>query len=293
LKLSGKNTTLICTFVTVIPFCNFNANLIIIEKTDRENDLFSIKWLIIMIIGSNLLFFENLPSTNTHTVSILKKNNLTEGTIIYTNYQSAGRGQMGNRWESEDSKNLLISILLFPSFLNPADQFFISMTISLGICDFITRFIRGCSIKWPNDIYVNNDKIAGILLESSIKDNQIEYTVAGIGLNINQEKFSDYLPNPVSLRILSRQSYDLKSCLDQLGADLDKRYKQLIAGQFAQIRDEYVSKLYRLSNWFAFKDINGIYTGRILTITEYGRLQIERQNGRLSEYSFKEVEFIP
>ncbi|HEX7494733.1 MAG TPA: biotin--[acetyl-CoA-carboxylase] ligase [Bacteroidales bacterium] len=245
-----------------------------------------------MIIGSNLLFFENLPSTNTYTISILKKNNLPEGTIVYTNYQSAGRGQTGNRWESEDSKNLLISILLFPSFLNPADQFYISMTISLGICDFITRFIPDCYIKWPNDIYVNNDKIAGILLESSITGNQIEYTVAGIGLNINQEKFPGVLPNPVSLRLLSGLNYDLKSCLDQLGTDLDKRYKQLIAGQLAQIKDEYVSKLYKLNKWIKFKDVSGTYTGRILTISEYGRLQIERQNGILSEYSFKEVEFI-
>ena len=150
-----------------------------------------------MIICSNLLFFENLPSTNTHTAYLLKKKNLPEGTIVYTNYQSAGRGQTGNSWDSEDSKNLLIRIILFPSFVNPADQFYISMTISLGICDFLRRYIPVCSIKLPNDIYVNNDKIAGILLESSIIDDQIEYTIAGIGLNINQERFLSTVPNPV------------------------------------------------------------------------------------------------
>jgi BirA family transcriptional regulator, biotin operon repressor / biotin---[acetyl-CoA-carboxylase] ligase len=245
-----------------------------------------------MIIGSNLLFFENLPSTNTHTAYLLKKKNLPEGTIVYTNYQSAGRGQTGNSWDSEDSKNLLISIILFPSFVNPADQFYISMTISLGICDFLRRYIPVCSIKWPNDIYVNNDKIAGILLESSIIDDQIEYTIAGIGLNINQEKFLSTVPNPVSLRLLSGLNYDLPTCLNQLGTDLDKRYKLLIAGNSGQIKDEYVSKLYRLNKWFKFKDFNGIYTGRILTVTDYGRMQIERQNGKLSEYSLKEVEFI-
>jgi len=245
-----------------------------------------------MIIGSNLLFFENLPSTNTHTAYLLKKKNLPEGTIVYTNYQSAGRGQTGNSWDSEDSKNLLISIILFPSFVNPADQFYISMTISLGICDFLRRYIPVCSIKWPNDIYVNNDKIAGILLESSIIDDQIEYTIAGIGLNINQERFLSTVPNPVSLRLLSGLNYDLPTCLNQLGIDLDKRYKLLIAGNSGQIKDEYVSKLYRLNKWFKFKDFNGIYTGRILTVTDYGRMQIERQNGKLSEYSLKEVEFI-
>ena len=160
--------------------------------------------LLIMIIGSNLLFFENLPSTNTHAADLLKKNNLPEGTIVYTNYQSAGRGYSGNRWESEDGKNLLISIVLFPSFIKPEDQFYISMAVSLGICDFLKRYIPDCSIKWPNDIYVNNDKIAGILIESSITGNKIEYTIAGIGLNINQEKFISDAPNPVSLRIVYR-----------------------------------------------------------------------------------------
>jgi BirA family biotin operon repressor/biotin-[acetyl-CoA-carboxylase] ligase len=245
-----------------------------------------------MIIGSNLLFFENLPSTNTYAANLLKKNNLPEGTIVYTNYQSAGRGQTGNRWESEDSKNLLISIILFPSFVNPADQFHISMTVSLGICDFLMRYIPVCSIKWPNDIYVNNDKIAGILIECSIMGNKIENNISGIGLNINQDKFYDTAPNPVSLRLLTGMSYDLPACLNQLCMDLDKRYKQLIAGNYGQIKEEYVSKLYRLNEWFKFRDIKGIYTGRIMTVTDFGRIQIERKNGNISEYSFKEIEFI-
>jgi BirA family biotin operon repressor/biotin-[acetyl-CoA-carboxylase] ligase len=156
-----------------------------------------------MIIGSKLYFFENLPSTNSHAAHLLKNNDLPEGTIIYTNYQSAGQGQIGKRWESEDDKNLLISIVLFPSMINPDDQFYISMIVSLGICDFLRRYIPVCSIKWPNDIYVNNDKIAGILIENSILGNQIENTIAGIGLNVNQDKFYSDAPNPVSLSSLS------------------------------------------------------------------------------------------
>ena len=245
-----------------------------------------------MIIGSNLLFFENLPSTNTRTADLLKKSRLPEGTIVYTNYQSAGRGYSGNRWDSEESKNLLISVVLFPSFVNPVDQFYISMTVSLGICDFLMRFLTDCSVKWPNDIYVNNDKIAGILIESSVSGDQIEYSVAGIGLNINQEKFSDTIPNPVSLSRLTGRSYDLSACLIELGTDLDKRYKQLIAGNRLQIKEEYVSKLYRLNEWFEFRDIKGRYTGRILTVADYGRLQIEMENGNINEYAFKEIEFI-
>lgn len=245
-----------------------------------------------MIIGSNLLFFENLPSTNTHIADLLKENNLPEGTIVYTNYQSEGRGYSGNKWESENGKNLLFSILLFPSFINTEDQFLISMTISLGICDFLLRFIPDCSIKWPNDIYVNNDKIAGILIESSVIGNKIESTIAGIGLNINQEKFISTAPNPVSLRMLTGMSYDLSACMNKLGTDLDKRYKQLIAGNSGLIKKEYVSKLYRLNKWCEFRDIKGICTGRILAVGDTGLIKIEKRNRKICEYAFKEIEFI-
>lgn len=245
-----------------------------------------------MIIGSNILFFESLPSTNTQAAGLLRNDKLPEGTIIHTHYQTAGRGYYGNSWESENGKNLLISIILYPSFINAGDQFRISMAISLGICDFLTSLIPECSIKWPNDIYVNNDKIAGILIENSISGDRIENTIAGIGLNINQEKFSD-APNPVSLRILTGKSFVLNTCLNQLSKDLDKRYKQLIAGSPDQINIEYNSKLYRLNQWFKFRDSKGIKTGRILSTGEYGRLKIESQDGEQNEYNFKEIEFIP
>ena len=245
-----------------------------------------------MIIGSNLLFIQDLPSTNSYALDLLKKSKLPEGTILYTNYQSAGKGYSDNKWESEDGKNLLISIILYPSFIKPEDQFLISMAISLGVCDFLMRFIPDCSIKWPNDIWVNNDKIAGLLLESSLAENQIELTVAGIGININQKKFSGNAPNPVSLYHLTGESYDLRSSLEKLAADLDKRYKQLIGGNWGELKKEYVSKLYRLNEWHEFRDKNGKFTGRLLTVDDYGRLIIERQTSEVSEYSFKETEFI-
>ena len=245
-----------------------------------------------MIIGSNLLFFKNLPSTNIHAADLLKKNKLPEGTIVYTNYQSAGRGYSGNKWESEDGKNLLISIILYPSFIKPEDQFLISMAISLGICDFLMRFIPDCSIKWPNDIWVNNDKIAGLLINSSLIGNTIDFTIAGIGININQEKFLSNAPNPVSLSLLSGTTFNLPSCLKMLESDLDKRYKRLISGNSVQIKKEYVSRLYRLNEWCKYRDINSTYTGRILRVGDYGMLKIEKQNGEILEYAFKEIEFI-
>ena len=171
-----------------------------------------------MIIGSKLIFLKNLPSTNTYAASLVKEKEVSEGTIIYTNYQSAGRGQGWNKWESEENKNLLISIILFPSMIKPAEQFLLSMAVSLGICDFLDLYTTTISIKWPNDIYVNNDKIAGILIENSIMGDLIEHTIAGIGININQSKFLSDAPNPVSLTNLTGGQFDLSQCLSQLAS---------------------------------------------------------------------------
>jgi BirA family transcriptional regulator, biotin operon repressor / biotin---[acetyl-CoA-carboxylase] ligase len=245
-----------------------------------------------MIIGSCFLFFETLTSTNDHISFLFRNNQPVEGTIVYTNYQSTGRGQKGNSWESEDGKNLLMSTLLFPSNIIPSDQFLISMAISLGICDFLKRYIPDCSIKWPNDIYVMNDKIAGILIENSILGDKIENTIAGIGLNLNQEEFTSDAPNPVSLKQITGMNYDLTVCLRQMASNLDMRYKQLISENIEQIKQDYISQLYRLNEWCKFSDHNGIFTGRILSVTDTGRLQIERRTGKSDEYSFKEVDFI-
>jgi BirA family transcriptional regulator, biotin operon repressor / biotin---[acetyl-CoA-carboxylase] ligase len=244
-----------------------------------------------MIIGSKLFFYKNLPSTNSFAADLLRQGTPPEGSIIHTNYQSAGRGQTGNRWESGDNKNLLISIVLYPKIIKPSDQFLISMAISTGISDFLKRYIQGVTIKWPNDIYVINDKIAGILIENSIMGDTITHTIAGIGINVNQTEFPD-LPNPVSLCLLTGTVYDLSLLLKELASDLDKRYNQLISGDYSNIRREYISLLYRLNEWSRYRDASGPFTGRISDLSFSGRLLIERSNGTISEYSYKEVDFI-
>ncbi len=245
-----------------------------------------------MIIGSKLIFFKNIESTNTYASGLLQKESINEGTIIYTNFQSAGRGQKGNRWESEDSKNLLFSIVLFPMMVIPEDQFIISMFVSLGICDFLKTYIPACKIKWPNDIYAGDDKIAGILIESSITGNSINNSIAGIGLNINQDHFPEYVPNPVSLKILTGKEYDPTLCLKQITGWLDKRYKQLISDRRSEIRNEYISSLYRLNEWHKFKSDRRTFSGKIVSVADSGRLQIEDRTSKILEFSFKEIEFI-
>jgi BirA family transcriptional regulator, biotin operon repressor / biotin---[acetyl-CoA-carboxylase] ligase len=245
-----------------------------------------------MIIGSRFIFKENLDSTNTYANRLLKEDLLPEGTVVHTNFQSAGKGQRNHSWESEDGKNLLISVVLYPYKILPEDQFIISMTISLGICDFLGRFLKECKIKWPNDIYVANDKIAGILIENSISGNLIGSTIAGIGLNINQEEFLSDAPNPVSLRMLTGKTYDTGICLQELVGRLDRRYRQLLSGKLSKIRTEYISSLYQLNEWHNYKTGSGMLYGRIISVTVSGRLQIEDRWNNLHEFSFREVDFM-
>jgi BirA family biotin operon repressor/biotin-[acetyl-CoA-carboxylase] ligase len=245
-----------------------------------------------MIIGSNIIFFETLPSTNTHATGLIRTGSMPEGTIIHAAYQSAGRGQTGNQWESEGGKNLLFSIILYPVSVKASDQFLISMIVSLGICDYLGGEISGCRIKWPNDIYVKNDKIAGILIENSIMENTVLNSVAGIGLNINQREFSARVPNPISMSLITGIEYDTEVCLSQLALAIDKRYSQLRAGDLEDIRSNYNSMLYRLNEWNDFSDSGSTFRGRILSVKDDGMVRIERDDSSIREYSFGEVDFI-
>ena len=245
-----------------------------------------------MIIGSKLILHRNIESTNDLAYDLVKSESIREGTIIYTNYQSAGRGQNGNRWESEDGRNLLFSIVLFPVMVKPEDQFIISMFISLGICDFLKTLIPACKIKWPNDIYAGDDKIAGILIESSITGESLNSSIAGIGLNINQDHFPANVPNPISVKMLTGKEYDTDLCLKNLAGFLDKRYKQLISDERHGIRNEYISSLYRLNEWHNYYSRDIIFSGRIISVTDIGCLQIEDREGKIREFSFKEIDFI-
>ena len=240
--------------------------------------------LINMIIGSNIRFYESLQSTNTSASLSLKEKELPEGTVIFTDFQTAGKGQQGKRWESGKGKNLLFSVILYPSSVSPDNQFLISMIISLGICDFISEFVPEVKIKWPNDIYIKNDKIAGILIENSITGETIESCIAGIGININQEKFSPDIPNPVSLRIITGKETDIRKSLGRLLNYLDKRYKQLLYGDRELIREEYASMLYRAGEWHKYRSDRIIFKGRIQGITDSGSLKIEKEDSSVSEF---------
>lgn len=236
--------------------------------------------------------YEQLASTNQEMKQLLTQKHLEEGTIIITQYQNAGRGQAGNTWESEKEKNLTFSLLLRPTFLEPHKQFYISKIISLAIIDTIHELTRGISIKWPNDIYIDDKKLAGILIENSIIGSQLDYCIIGIGLNVNQVKFLSDAPNPVSLKTITHTNHNLTKLVEKLIKNIQTRYDELYKGKEENIDNNYFRLLYRNSGIHTFKDQSGQFKASIKSINPMGMLTLEDENGKLREYAFKEVEFV-
>jgi BirA family biotin operon repressor/biotin-[acetyl-CoA-carboxylase] ligase len=198
-----------------------------------------------MIIGKYLLKYDSLSSTNAFAARLLKYDDPEEGTVIQAGYQTNGRGQGNNKWDSDKDNNLLISIILFPELIRPDEHYLINIFVSLGICDYLDLYFPGSRIKKPNDIYFGNDKMAGILIENSIIDDQIINSIVGIGLNVNQTIFPADIPNPTSQKIVTGKTYDLDDCLRNLLAALDARYKFVLYGDRSLLEEEYSERLIR------------------------------------------------
>ena len=244
------------------------------------------------IIGNKIIYNDIIPSTNIRATNLLKHKRPPEGTIISTKQQTAGRGHGTNKWESKKGMNLTFSIILYPVFLKANKQFLLSMAISLGIKDFLELFINNIYIKWPNDIYVSNDKIAGILIENSISGNNFDYCIAGIGININQEKFTRDATNPISLFQLTGRKHSLDDSLNLLCKQLDFRYNQLKEAKNRQnIKAYYLNSLYHYQEFVQFRYENKKFTAKITGIDLSGRLITQHKNGEIEKFGFHEVSF--
>ena len=196
-----------------------------------------------MIVGTNVRHCQKVSSTNTVAAELLRESNPPEGTVITASYQETGRGQPGNSWESEPGKNLLMSVILYPVMVRPADQFVISRMVSLAVFDLVARQTPSARIKWPNDIYAGDDKIAGILIENSIMGDTLGSTIAGIGLNVNQTVFTGGAPNPKSLKQLTGTNHDLTAVTQELMSRLDHRYDMVRKGLSSMLESEYHAAL--------------------------------------------------
>ena len=236
--------------------------------------------------------FHRLSSTNEKLNELLKESDLPEFSVVLTPNQTAGKGQAGNSWESEKGKNITASILLKPTFLEPQNQFYISKIISLAIVETLDELNIQSTIKWPNDIYVDDKKIAGILIENRIMGNSISESIAGVGLNVNQSKFITDAKNPVSVFNIINEPKSIDEILDSILYNLVKWYGVLIDDEFERIDKEYFSRLYRKDGLHRFKDAREVFSAEISEIETSGILVLTDSKGQRRKYIFKEVEFL-
>jgi BirA family transcriptional regulator, biotin operon repressor / biotin---[acetyl-CoA-carboxylase] ligase len=244
------------------------------------------------IIGKRKIRFKSLDSTNDYCKNLLARQEVPEGTVIWTPNQLMGRGQETNLWESGKGENLTFSIILHPHFLQVSEQFNLSMIIALGVMEFLDEYIESVTVKWPNDIYAGTKKIAGVLIENYIIDNTVTDSILGVGININQSRFGDHIPDAISLRNLTSGIYDLEICLDKVCRRIDRWYLLLKQGERAIILNNYTSRLFRLNEKHGYESSDGIFRGYIRGIDDFGQLKIEDEKGHVRHFGLKQVKFL-
>lgn len=242
------------------------------------------------LIGKKALFLPACHSTNETAANLLAENKAQHGFVVYTDFQTRGRGQRGNSWESENGKNLLLSVVLDASFIDPDDIYNLTIITSLGIHDTLSEYLpAGLKIKWPNDIYYQNGKIAGVLIENFFKQNVIQWSIAGMGININQQDFVE--KNAVSLSQICQQSFDREELIPLILQNIEKRYLELKQGHSLRLRKAYLSNLYWRDEIHVFQADGKFFNGRIESVVSDGKLKIATELG-YRFFDLKEVVFV-
>jgi BirA family biotin operon repressor/biotin-[acetyl-CoA-carboxylase] ligase len=243
---------------------------------------------------AELIELKSTESTNLYTLSLLKSRSLEEGSIIFTQEQTAGKGQGSNCWESEPGKNLTATIVLHPGFLKPEDQFMLTRVVSLSVCTVLDNYDlpSRAMIKWPNDIYINEGKIAGILINNDITGNNISQSIAGLGLNINQESFGENAPAAVSLKMLTGVEQEVKRLLTEWHKSMEQWYENLMKHDFKTLDEAYMERLYRLNQPAEFIIRGKRMEATILGLAEYGMLLLKDNRGKQYICALQEVVFV-
>jgi BirA family transcriptional regulator, biotin operon repressor / biotin---[acetyl-CoA-carboxylase] ligase len=248
----------------------------------------------------NSVPFKRIHLPQTHSTNKLAAEMHAQGeaivqTILSTDFQTEGKGQESNAWHSEAGKNLLFSMVIHPKKLHPARQFMLTKAVSLGICDALAVLVpyENIRIKWPNDIYVDDKKMGGILISNTISGQDITLSIIGIGLNVNQTAFPEWIPNPVSLKQLMGMHADREALLAELENTISARLELLNyqAGE-NKLDADYLEKLYQLHDWKFYRVKGEEILGSITGVDEFGHLLLDTNDGSQLSCDLKEVVFL-
>ncbi len=245
-----------------------------------------------MGIGSFRIQLDKLTSTNEFAIKLLKKVALPDGTIIDTQHQTRGKGQLNARWIAEPHNNITSSIIIYPHFL-PLDKiYYLNKAICVGVAWCIEEFVgRRVFIKWPNDVYVQNTKIAGLLIQNSIMGRSLQHSILGIGININQSTFPKSF-SACSLKTILKENISRYEVMEKLLNYLQKVYNELCLHSFQQIDRWYHERLLGLNSDLLFQqlDTQKQFNGKIIMVDKLGKIHIN-VDGIVKIYVSKEIEF--
>ena len=248
-----------------------------------------------LFIGQNKVFLPETESTNSYAIELLKNVNAIEGTVVYTHKQTQGKGQRGNSWNAEPERNVTLSLILKPNFLNSKNTFYLSKITALALHDVMTENLNDSQfdikIKWPNDILVDRKKIAGVLIENSFLNESVQWSVAGIGLNVNQSDFGT-LNTAVSLNLLTDKNYSLETVMESLFAHFEKWFLRLKRQELKLIDNSYQKLLFGLNTIGEFEHKGNRFKASVQGVNGSGLLQLKTENGEIKTFEIKEVSFI-
>lgn len=240
-----------------------------------------------------IIKLDAIDSTNSFLKDMAVKVSLDDFTVVVAKTQTSGRGQMNANWESDSGKNLTFSVFIkFPNLLI-ADYKYLNHCVSLSVYDAVKYLkLPRLAIKWPNDIMSENKKIAGILIENTLNATKINSSIIGIGLNVNQNYFSDNLPNASSLKIILGKNIDLDILLNKIVLKLKDKINLLNKKEYLFLEKEYLNVLYKKNVPSMFKtNQNILFMGKIIGVSNVGNLQIELENETIKEFGIKDVSF--
>lgn len=240
-------------------------------------------------IGNQIYKVKTVDSTNNYAAKLLKQTKIPFGAVIMSYNQTGGKGQRDTNWESNPGENLLISALLDMKNISVSNIFYLSKSMALAVRACVSQITTAeCMVKWPNDIMVRNQKVAGILIENQWRRQGVSSSIIGIGLNVNQTSFSSDF-NATSLCNITLDKYDLDEVLKLLCEKMELYYTEFKNGDYSIIDKEYHEFLFNYNVWSSFSIDGVVFEGKNRGVLETGQLQIELKNGQLQLFELKDI----
>ena len=244
-----------------------------------------------LFLGKKVVYLPECHSTNEIAAEMACDSQISEGLLVITDKQTEGKGQRGNSWLVQPGKNLTFTLVLKPAFLKITDQFQMTIVVSMALRQVLSKYVTRSvvEIKWPNDLYINDKKVAGILIENNLKSNKIDNMLVGIGLNVNQVDFGKL--NATSVLKESGELVSLEVLLEDILLSIEQYYIKLRNGKIHELRNDYLRHLRWMDEWHRYSSGEEEFNGRIIGVDQLGRLVVQTSD-RQRAFDIKDISFL-